>query len=186
MKKINYNKIIDKAMRSIVKTCLQVVIDKDMQMPANHHFYITFYTDHPKTKISDRLRKTYKEKMTIVLQHQFWGLTVDDTKFTVGLSFDGRKEELEVPYSALISFADPSSRFGLQFEEEEIEGFNDEDIEYGVEFMPEDYDEDEIMLEFADDIEEIEKEITKDKTKTKPKGKNKKENNVVSLDKFRK
>ena len=53
--------------------------------------------------------------MTIVLQHQFWGLEVGDETFSVSLSFQGRPERLTVPFAAVTSFADPSVKFGLQF-----------------------------------------------------------------------
>ena len=53
--------------------------------------------------------------MTIVLQHQFWGLEVGDEAFSVSLSFSGRVERLTIPFAAITSFADPSVKFGLQF-----------------------------------------------------------------------
>jgi hypothetical protein len=55
--------------------------------------------------------------MTIVLQHQFWDLTVGDDSFEVGLSFNGIPERLTVPFAAIRGFFDPSVNFGLQFAE---------------------------------------------------------------------
>jgi hypothetical protein len=55
--------------------------------------------------------------MTIILQHQFWDLKVDDEEFEVGLSFGGVPERLTVPFEAINGFFDPSVQFGLQFEE---------------------------------------------------------------------
>jgi hypothetical protein len=54
--------------------------------------------------------------MTIVLQHQFWGLEVGDHEFSVTLTFQNRPEQLTIPFAAVTSFADPSVKFGLQFE----------------------------------------------------------------------
>jgi len=54
--------------------------------------------------------------MTIVLQHQFWGLEVGDVAFSVTLSFQGRSERLTIPFAALTSFADPAVGFTLKFE----------------------------------------------------------------------
>ncbi len=51
-----------------------------------------------------------------MLQHQFWGLEVTDEAFAVTLSFSGKHERLHVPFEALVSFTDPSVKFGLQFE----------------------------------------------------------------------
>jgi len=53
--------------------------------------------------------------MTIVLQHQFWGLVADDEGFDIELSFNKRQEHLRIAYDSLITFADPSVNFGLQF-----------------------------------------------------------------------
>ena len=55
--------------------------------------------------------------MTIVLQHQFWDLTVDGHGFQVTLSFGGTKHRLRVPFAAVSGFADPGVNFGLQLEE---------------------------------------------------------------------
>ena len=66
--------------------------------------------------ISSRLLAQYPEEMTIILQHQFWDLTVTEDHFEVGLSFGGVPERLVVPFSAIKGFFDPSVQFGLQFE----------------------------------------------------------------------
>ena len=86
-------------------------------LPGEHHFYITFRTDHPGTVIPARLRAQYREEMTIVLQHQFWDLTVDEVAglFTVGLSFGGVASTLRIPLAAVTAFADPHVKYGLRF-----------------------------------------------------------------------
>jgi hypothetical protein len=58
----------------------------------------------------------YPEEMTVILQHQFWDLTVSEDRFEVGLSFGGIPERLVVPFNSIKSFFDPSAQFGLQFE----------------------------------------------------------------------
>jgi hypothetical protein len=86
-------------------------------LPGQHHFYITFRTDHPGVVIPPRLRAQYPQEMTIVLQHQFWDLKVDETAglFSVGLTFGGTPASLVVPLEAMTAFADPAVRFGLGF-----------------------------------------------------------------------
>lgn len=108
-------------MRSIVRKCLRFVLKNGEKLPGNHHFYITFNIDHEGAELSDNLRKMHAEQMTIVMQHQFWNLIVEDDKFSVELSFNNIREKLVVPYDSLISFADPSSRFGLQFHDDDEE-----------------------------------------------------------------
>ena len=85
--------------------------------PGQHHFYLTFRTDHPGVVIPPRLRAQYPQEMTIVLQHQFWDLTMDREAglISVGLSFGGVPASLVIPLGAVTGFADPHVRFGLQF-----------------------------------------------------------------------
>jgi hypothetical protein len=54
--------------------------------------------------------------MTIVLEHQFWDLEVSEGAFSVTLSFNNKSERLTVPFGAITAFADPSAKFGLQFQ----------------------------------------------------------------------
>jgi hypothetical protein len=70
--------------------------------------------------ISKRLKQKYPEEMTIVLQHQFRELTVDDHRFEVTLSFNNLPERLTVPLRAVRVFFDPSVRYGIQFENSDL------------------------------------------------------------------
>lgn len=87
-------------------------------LPGEHHFYITFRTDHPGVMIPPRLRAQYPREMTIVLQHQFWDLKMDEVAglISVGLSFGGTPASLAIPLAAVTAFADPAVRFGLGFQ----------------------------------------------------------------------
>lgn len=86
-------------------------------LPGDHHFYLTFRTDHPGTVIPPRLKQQYPEEMTIVLQHQFWDLRMDNDigLISVSLSFGGVPANLAIPLAAVTGFADPHVRFGLRF-----------------------------------------------------------------------
>jgi len=85
-------------------------------LPGDHHFFVTFDTRAPGAKISPRLQAQHPEELTIVLQHQFWDLSVNDDGFEVGLSFGGIPERVVVPFAAVTGFFDPSVEFGLRFE----------------------------------------------------------------------
>ena len=85
-------------------------------LPGNHHFFITFLTGAPGVRVSPRLREKYPEQMTIVIQFQYWDLKVSDTGFEVGLSFSDVPERLEIPFSAVRGFYDPSVNFELEFD----------------------------------------------------------------------
>jgi hypothetical protein len=112
---IRYDLLTQKALRGVVRSVLADAVKKGL--PGEHHFYISFDTQADDVKLSQRLRAQYPQEMTIILQHQFWDLSVDDDGFEVGLSFGGVPERLAVPFDAIKSFFDPSVQFGLQFEE---------------------------------------------------------------------
>ncbi|MBW7966875.1 SspB family protein [Bradyrhizobium sp. BR 10261] len=116
---IRYDVLASEAMRGVVK---KVLTDAAAHgLPGEHHFFITFVSKAEGVKLSSRLLAQYPEEMTIILQHQFWDLTVHEDRFEVGLSFGGIPERLVVPFSAIKSFLDPSVKFGLQFETSDAE-----------------------------------------------------------------
>jgi uncharacterized protein len=111
---IRYDVLAQAALRGVVRTVLADVAKKGL--PGEHHFKITFNTTAPGVRLSDRMRAQYPEAMTIIMQHQFWDLHVDDEAFEVGLSFGGVAERLAVPFEAVTAFYDPAVQFGFQFE----------------------------------------------------------------------
>jgi uncharacterized protein len=115
---IRYDVLASDAMRGVVK---KVLTDAAAHgLPGEHHFFITFVSEAEGVKLSSRLLAQYPEEMTIILQHQFWDLTVLEDRFEVGLSFGGIPERLVVPFRAIKSFLDPSVKFGLQFETSDV------------------------------------------------------------------
>ena len=112
---IRYDLLTQQALRGVVRSVLADAAKKGL--PGEHHFFITFDTHADGVKMSERLRAQYPEEMTVILQHQFWDLTVSDVAFDVGLSFGGITERLSIPFEAISAFVDPSVQFGLQFEE---------------------------------------------------------------------
>jgi hypothetical protein len=124
---IRYDVLAQQALRGVVRTVLADAAKRGL--PGEHHFKITFATTAPGVRLSDRMRAQYPEAMTIVLQHQFWDLTVDDDAFEVGLSFGGITERLAVPFDAVTAFFDPAVQFGFQFEAIEGEGAADKSPE---------------------------------------------------------
>jgi hypothetical protein len=111
-----YDLLTQQALRGVVRNVLAEVAKKKT-LPGDHHFYISFDTRAEGVRMSERLRAQYPEQMTIILQHQFWDLTVNERGFEVGLSFGGIPEKLGIPFEAINGFFDPSVQFGLQFEE---------------------------------------------------------------------
>jgi uncharacterized protein len=126
-----YDKMVEKALRGVVRQALQEVVEDGVV--DDHHFYITFFTDHPGVKVPSYLKERYPGEMTIVLQHQFYDLEVDDEKFTVMLSFNNVPERLTIPLSAVTIFADPSVNFALQFQPLSEDG--EEEIHFEAEAL---------------------------------------------------
>ena len=113
METLDYDNLIQTALRGVVRQTLDSVLKHGL--PGSHHFYITFRTDRKDVTMPDYLREQHPNEVTIVLQHQFWDLEVFSDHFNVTLSFNNSHEPLSIPYIALVSFMDPSVKFGLQF-----------------------------------------------------------------------
>lgn len=111
---LRYDKMVEEALRGVVRQTLNEV--EQGGLPSEHHFYVTFETTHKGVEIPDYLRQRYPSEMTIVLQHQFYGLKTTQHNFTVTLSFNNTPERLVIPFEAIRIFADPSVSFALQFE----------------------------------------------------------------------
>jgi hypothetical protein len=131
---IRYDLLVQEALKSVVR---KVLVDAAREgLPGEHHFYISFRTEHSGVRLSQRLREKYPQEMTIVLQHQFDQLIVHDHGFEVGLSFSGFPERLRVPFDALSGFFDPSVQFGLKFEINEEESVELPEAEAPIQLNP--------------------------------------------------
>jgi uncharacterized protein len=111
---IQYDQLVDQALKSVIKNVLSEVAKTGL--PGDHHFYISFKTKYPGVSMPDYLRDEYPDDITIVLQHQFFGLKVFEKSFEVMLTFKSVPEKVAVPYDAITDFVDPDSRFRLQFD----------------------------------------------------------------------
>jgi len=95
-------------------------------LPGEHHFYITFKTRMAGVSIPKHLLERFPDEMTIVIQHRFWDLRVEEDSFTVGLSFGGVPATLHVPFNAVTQFHDPAVEFALTFQANATEALADE------------------------------------------------------------
>ncbi|MCH2066683.1 SspB family protein [Shimia sp.] len=152
---IDYGNLMHRAMRSLIQTVLADV--QQNGLPGEHHFFITFDTQHPDVEIAEWLSDRYPGEMTVVMQHWYDNLTVTDEGFAVTLNFGDAPEPLYIPYNSIKTFVDPSVEFGLRFETQ------DED-------------------EAEDVLDELPEEINLEEIVEEPR----KDAEVVSLDSFRK
>ncbi|CAA7622098.1 conserved hypothetical protein [Candidatus Terasakiella magnetica] len=129
LEELRYDKMVEDALRGVVRDALTLAATQGL--PGDHHFYVTFRTHNPGVGLPTYVLARHPDEMTIVLQHQFWDLDVTDEGFSVTLSFSGKSERLVIPFSAVTGFADPSAKFGLQFQavsldDDELDEFEDE------------------------------------------------------------
>lgn len=153
---IQYDEMVQSALIGVVR---DILIDTaENGLPGEHHFYITFQTTHPDVKIPSYLKERYEEDMTIVLQNQFWDLSISESHFEISLSFNRNKEHLIIPFDSLLGFFDPSVDFGLHF---------NSDVDTSIEIADSDD-----LPPTQDDLDNDEEMVEKD--------------NIVALDNFRK
>ena len=112
---IPYDEIVQEALRQVVGRVLHEV-EKSGGLPGGHHFYITFQTRMPGVDIPKHLAERFPDEMTIVIQHRFWDLKVEEDAFSVGLSFGGVPATLHVAFAAVTQFHDPAVEFALTFQ----------------------------------------------------------------------
>jgi uncharacterized protein len=125
---IRYDLLVQDAMRGVVRKVLGDVAESGY-LPGDHHFTISFKTDAPGVKMSRRLAEQWPQELTIILQHQYSNLVVDDEGFGVTLSFRSVPEHLYIPYDSITGFYDPSVEFGLRFESADIDEDEEEEEE---------------------------------------------------------
>lgn len=113
---MHYDVLAQDALRGVIRLALERAALPE-GIPGAHHFYITFKTRAAGVSVPPDVLAKYPEEMTVVLQHQYWDLTVEPTRFSVMLKFGGMPKVLSMPYTAVTRFYDPSVQFLLQFEE---------------------------------------------------------------------
>ncbi|MBT5242445.1 MAG: hypothetical protein HN793_05570 [Rhodospirillaceae bacterium] len=153
-----YERMVEDALRGVLRQALEIT--QLQGLPGAHHFYVTFDTTFPGVRIADSLHAMHPSEMTIVLQHQFWDLNVEEDSFDITLSFNGAGQPLHIPFAAVTAFADPHAKFGLQFHVE----FEDEDDA--------DLDDDEFDEDDDFDMPPIDNAVVTQKLKTNRRARN--------------
>ena len=110
---INYQKILNKNLLNVFIDILSNIEKNGLD--GKNHLYITFTSNNPKNLVPDWLLQKHPNEMTIVIQHEYYNLSVNQNDFNIGLSFNNKKYDLKISFDSIISFADPSANFGLNF-----------------------------------------------------------------------
>ena len=111
---IDYQKILNNNLLNVFIDILKNIEKNGLS--GSNHLYITFQTSDSKNTVPDWLLLKYPNEMTIVVQHEYYHLSVHKSYFNIGLSFNNKKTDLKIAYNSIISFADPSSNFGLNYQ----------------------------------------------------------------------
>tara|TARA_Y100000766_G_C18761444_1_gene533612 strand:- start:110 stop:559 length:450 start_codon:yes stop_codon:yes gene_type:complete len=111
---IEYQKILN---RNLLNVFIEILKEVEVKgLDGNKHLYITFATNNPKTKVPNWLIQKYPTEMTIIIQHEYYHLSVNKKNFSIGLSFNNKKSDLTISFDSIIAFADPSENFGLNYQ----------------------------------------------------------------------
>lgn len=133
---INYNALIEDAMRNVIKNALKKI--EENKTTKKYCFVFKIDTMNKKVVLPAYIKVQYPEEITIIIQHQFENLSVKQTSFSVDLSFGGRISNVVIPFDSILSFSDQEAGLELRF---------NNGREFGVledfEEFEDDYDEDE-------------------------------------------
>ena len=113
---INYQKILDK---NLLNAFIEILKNIEMNgLDGNNLLYITFRSSDSGNIVPGWLLQKYTNEMTIVIQHEYYNLSVNKNSFNIGLSFNNKKTNLKISFNSIVSFVDPSVNFGLKIKNE--------------------------------------------------------------------
>ena len=90
---MHYEQLAQDALRGVIRSALERAALPD-GIPGAHHFYVTFKTRAPGVSVPPDILAKYPDEMTVVLQHQYWDLKVEQDRFSVMLKFGGMPKVL--------------------------------------------------------------------------------------------
>lgn len=108
---INYDRLIDKAMRTVVRNALAKV-EKNKE-GKKYCFMFRINTAKKGVVLPNYIKAQYPSEITLIIQYQFDNLEVSKKSFSVDLSFGGKIENVTIPFSSILSFVD--QEVGLEF-----------------------------------------------------------------------
>lgn len=103
-------------LRSAIQNIFREVIIRAIEtgVPDDHALFITFDTRIEGVVLSRDLMEKWPTQMTIVLQHQYSNLHIDDDALVVTLSFNQIPQTVRIPFHAIEEMGDPKAPFCLR------------------------------------------------------------------------
>ncbi len=112
---INYNVLIERAMRDVVKYVLKKI--QKSNSVKNYCFVFHIDTNYKGVILPNYIKLQYPHEITLILQHQFDNLVVRNNSFSVNLSFSGKMEHVVIPFGAIMIFSDQEAGIELRFDQ---------------------------------------------------------------------
>lgn len=146
---LDYNILIEKAMRNVAKLALkkaQKIKDENLC------FLFVINTKHKKVVMPDYIKRQYPEEITLILQHQFSNLNVNNNYFSVDLSFSGRIEKIIIPFNAILVFTDQKAGIELRFDIIDNGELDDDYDDYSYEIPDFEYNSANVNIDYNNNL----------------------------------
>ena len=101
---INYQNILNKNLLNVFIEILKNIETNGLS--GTNHLYVTFTTNNSNNSIPKWLQEKYPTEMTIVVQNEYYHLSLNKNYFNIGLSFNNIKTDLKISFKSIISFVD--------------------------------------------------------------------------------
>lgn len=83
------------------------------------HIAVTLSTKYKGVVLPEYIKESYPDIITLIIQHQFRNLKVNDNDFSVILSFKGKDENVIVPFKSITKYVDLLANFSLDLNQYE-------------------------------------------------------------------
>ncbi len=144
-----YGSLLEKTMKNVVRYALKRA--KECDGGEDFSFLFMVDTNAKGVKLPKFIKRENPETMVLVIKYQFRNLNIKNTNFSIDLDFNGKIENVVIPFNSILAFKDQINSIELKF------NFSNENFEDYEEC--DDYNDlDEEWDDFYDDYYEIERE----------------------------
>ena len=124
MSKINYEDLIENAMRDIVKNA---IIKASKSKRKDFCFLVAINTKYKALHVPQFMKSLYPAEMDIVLTVKNTHLTILKTGFKTNLQFCGKVYDIMIPFNSILLFIDKNAEVEIAFKGQDIDTNNEYD-----------------------------------------------------------